>query len=106
MEFRVTWEIDVDGKDPVAAAIQTLATQQSTESIATFFEVRMLTPCPSCHCLEIHKENCRLRKRFAKYSSQPDSLRIDQVYGINTADFIRQALKRGHSAMKRTANAL
>ncbi|GMW03625.1 MAG: hypothetical protein AMXMBFR84_47590 [Candidatus Hydrogenedentota bacterium] len=40
MEYRVTWNIDLDADSPEEAASQALAIHRNTESWATHFEVR------------------------------------------------------------------
>lgn len=40
MKYRVTWEVDVDGKSPIDAALEALVIQRDRESIATVFGAR------------------------------------------------------------------
>lgn len=50
-EYRVMWEIDVDGDTPIDAAYAARVTQRDPNSLATVFVVT-----PRCECGAYHPE--------------------------------------------------
>jgi hypothetical protein len=58
MQYRVSWEIDIEAGSPEKAAAQALAIQRDPESTATTFDVELHGACPKCRQSEVHKKRC------------------------------------------------
>jgi hypothetical protein len=100
-EFRVKWEIDVDGNDPIDAALEALEIMRDPKSIGLVFHLRD----KSNKRHEVDLCDPKVQERAHLHKIRRALVRINNHYGrgeLRSIDFAKEVVERYVPTSQRT----